>query len=190
MPNIAMAFDLSVPISQRIGVLVKLAASSTCDHISRLIDLALHDLNENIRGQAVIALKSCKSPEITKLLGKILSQDSSVHVRCCAAIVLGSSCSEIAVGFLLERLQTPSEAFHVWAYCVRSLLSLRTAKSLNSLKIILEDPNMPQEVRNCCHAALTTVDSSALLKMNMSKWSNLASFQRMLSRTAKKKIHH
>lgn len=189
MSNIALAFDVSASLPRRIGALIQLAVSDPCDYISRLIGLALNDLNENIRGQAVIALNPCKSTETTQLLRTILSQDPSAHVRCCAAIVLGSSCSDIATEFLLERLQTPSEDFHVWAYCVRSLLTLNTASALNSLKRMLGDPTVPQEVRNCCLVALATVDSSGLLKKNLNNWSKLASFQRMLSRTAKKVQH-
>lgn len=187
--KIDLALDPSVPILQRIGVLVRHSAIGKCEYISELVDLAINDPNENIRAQAVIALQACPSMDLIQVLGKILSEDPHVHVRCSAAIALGTKPSEVSVKFLLRKLRDSNEDFHVWAYCVRSLVSLNLESALVNMKAILSDPEAPLDVRNCCHIALNLTEQVALTQMDsqIRTWAKATSFQKILGRTMKKR---
>lgn len=185
--KIGLALDPSAPMLQRIGVLVSHSAVGKCEYVSELVELANNDPNENIRAQAVIALSPCQSMDIIQVLGKILSEDPHVHVRCSAAIVLGSRPSELSVKFLLRKLRDPNEDFYVWAYCVRSLVNLNLESALVGMKAILSDPEAPFDVRNCCRIALYLNKQVALTQMDsqIDAWDKAMAFQKILGRTMK-----
>jgi HEAT repeat protein len=185
--QIDLALNPSAPILLRIGALVKHSAIGKCEFASELVDLAINDPNENIRAQAVIALSPCQSIEVIRILGKILSEDPHVHVRCSAAIVLGTRRSEVSVKFLLHKLHDSRESFHVWAYCIRSLASLNLDSALVGMKAILSDQEAPLDVRNCCQIALNLTKKlgGQQTDSHIDPWDKATAFQKILGRAMK-----
>lgn len=183
---IDLALNPSALISQRIGALVRHSAIGKCENVSELMDLAINDPNENIRAQAVIALRPCPSIEVIQILGKILSEDPHAHVRCSAAIILGTSPSKLSVEYLLNKLRDPHESFHVWAYSVRSLASLNLESALIGMKAILSDPEVPMDVRNCCQMALNLTEGLPQTGSQINRWNKATAFEKILGRTMRK----